>query len=74
MMIEVFNTKYDKEHLAYLQLEFPGKSFLIKEMILGKNEDVLDPYYYPDQGEKVMKELKELVLTFCKQLEDILLE
>ena len=63
-----------KEHLEYLQSEFPNKSFLIKEMILDKREDVLDPYYYPDQGEKVMKELKELILKFCNELEILLIE
>lgn len=61
-----------REHLMYLQSEFPDRSFLLKKMILGKEEDVLDPYYYPEQGEKAMKELKELVLSFCKQLEEIL--
>ena len=58
-------------HMSYLDKNFPGKGFLIKDIVEGKKEEVLDPYYYPEQGEEIMKELKELVLKFCKLLEEL---
>lgn len=61
-----------QRHMRYLNEAYPGKGFLIKDIIEGKKEEVLDPYYYPEQGEEIMKELKELVLKFCKLLEELL--
>lgn len=61
-----------KEHLAYIEKTFPDKGFLLKEIVLGKKEDVLDPYYYPEKEIEIMIELKKLILEFCKKLEEIL--
>ncbi len=61
-----------QRHMDYLDENFPGKGFLIKEIVEGKKEEVLDPYYYPEKGEEIMKELKELVIKFCKILEEFI--
>lgn len=60
-----------KEHLVYLEKRYPENSFLLKEIVLNKKEDVLDPYYYPEKGEEIMKELKDLIISFCKLLDII---
>lgn len=61
-----------KEHLNYIEKKYPGKGFLLKEIVLGKKEDVLDPYYFPEKENEIMTELKELVLDFCKKLENLI--
>ena len=58
-------------HMRYLDKVYSGKGFLLKDIVEGKKEEVLDPYYYPEQGEEIMKELKELILRFCKMLEEL---
>ena len=61
-----------KEHLAYIEKNFPGKGFLLKDMVLGKKEDVLDPYYFPEKEIEIMKELKNLIKEFCRKLEELI--
>ena len=61
-----------KQHLDYLDQVFPRRGLLLKDIVLNKKEDVLDPYYYPEKGEEVMGELKTLIIKFCKKLEEII--
>ena len=60
-----------RDHLDYLNGYFPKKqSFLLKEIVLDKNEDVLDPYFEPKLENRIMMDLKELIIQFCKIIED----
>lgn len=59
-----------QEHLNYIEKKFPGKGFLIKEIVLGKKEDVLDPYYFSEKENEIMAELKGLVIDFCKKIDE----
>lgn len=61
------------EHIDYLNnynIDIPA--FLIKDLVLNKREDVLDPYFEPNQEENIMLELKDLISRFCELLENIL--
>ena len=61
-----------KEHLDYIENIFPGKGFLLKDIVLGKKEDILDPYYYPEKENEIMNELKKLIIHFCEELEELI--
>lgn len=60
-----------RDHVRYLKRKYPDKTFLLKEMILNKIEDVEDPYYVPEKGIEIMNELKELILKLCEMFEKI---
>jgi protein-tyrosine-phosphatase len=61
-----------KQHLEYLDRQFPGSSFLLKDIVENRKEDVLDPYYYPNKEEEIMNELKSLIIRFCEELEKLI--
>lgn len=49
------------EHLKFLNKNFSSsKSYLIKEIVLNRAEDVLDPYFNNELATQIMKELYEL--------------
>ena len=60
-----------KEHEQYLKRHWPEKTFLLKKIVMNKDEDVLDPYDYPEKENEIMKELKKLTIEFCRKLENI---
>ena len=55
-----------KEHIAHIKEIFPTKNaYLLKELVLGKNEDILDPYLNSVIEDQIMEELDEMIYEFC---------
>ena len=60
-----------REHKKILENFYPGKSFLLSE-IINSDEEISDPYFNPQLEDQVFSAIKSIVQVLCERLKDLI--